>query len=1072
MSSHNSDDTPPEFSTHENDKTEFVSREADALSEGDSSLFKTQVGSEFRLGPYRIIKELGRGGMGIVYLAEDQDLKRQVALKVLPPTFGTAPAMLARFKREAEVASRLDHPNICGVLRVGETDGKHWIAMRHIVGDGLDEMLRSDESMSRLSSSISSRTVGGMPSELAAKLTTLETVAKALQVAHDAGVVHRDLKPGNIIVNEQREPVVLDFGLAVDLQDGDGVALTQSGDVLGTPYYMAPEQIRGETNRADHRVDIWAMGVMLFEMVTGIRPFDGATRDALYRSILEDEPPQLRKYLPHAPKDLQTIIETALAKQTEKRYASASALAEDLRALMEIRPIHARPVGIVEKTVKMARRRPALATLILALIVILPTIAALLTSRAKDQEKIGAALEQARTQIKSEVTEGRLRAARSALVAGRQIAKESTWQSDLESRIAALEDDEKARTILLDDDSDPQGHMAVKFLKNLVKRRPADTSPHVWLALAYSKQGRQNKAREELAKLPQGKVYLATFNLDSDALAKEEPQSHLRGMFEVMLLSMRGRSLASLQRLERLMESGANQPALAWVAAEQATRIQDFRAALAYASKAKSLMGELTPLQLGRYSVHLRRAGLTDLALKSAEEAHARLPQNPFLRVHLATAYADAGKEEQAVAAYKSLIADEPNLGVAYRNYASVLIEQEEYQAALSISKRSIELDKTDPGVWVNHAAVQQKLGKSKEALASLDQAIRLRPNFPFAMHNRATCLKDLGRLEEAKDAAQAALKLKPDYPECHYTLGAIYLAQGKDAEGLSAFEKAAELQPSLSIVHEGIGTIHLRANRFAKALTSYQAALKSNPTAHMAWVHLTLVYEGLGDLPKALEAGKQAIIFYPTDIQANLNYGSALIHAQQLDEAIHVFQNLLDVAPKEDRIFLMLATLLAAKDTPMATGFLLCLEGRKSPFFQHIQQFTEPLVAGTAGQSEDHILIQVCQLRSEIGSKKLSEEQSKRLKELAERFETLPKGKTSPERASNLAAAYTLARLLEQESAWPGETSSSLKKLLSQEIADRDAAWKQSAAEIKENRDQAARKIRQSAGVPGSKPS
>jgi len=341
-----------------------------------------------RFGNYSLLREVGRGGQGVVYLAEDTGLHRKVALKMLAGAAKQSPSMRSRLQREAETASRLDHPGICGVHEIGEVEGVPYIAMQYVRGATLSDML--DESRSgqasddsfflsmSLSISEDPESVAGTPDsplepeedeattytgparkdEMLDVVRLVERTAHALHVAHEAGLVHRDIKPGNIMVTPEGTPVILDFGLARDVED-EGHTLTHTGQILGTPAYMAPEQISNERTLIDRRVDVYALGVTLFECLTLNRPFEAPTREQLYQKILTAAPPNPRRLNPRLPRDLQTVIEVALDRDPDRRYQTAEALAEDLRRVQTYEPILARPAGLITRARKWARRNPA-----------------------------------------------------------------------------------------------------------------------------------------------------------------------------------------------------------------------------------------------------------------------------------------------------------------------------------------------------------------------------------------------------------------------------------------------------------------------------------------------------------------------------------------------------------------------------------------------------------------------------------------------------------------------------------------------------------------------------------------
>ncbi len=333
-----------------------------------------------QIGPYRLLRELGRGGQSVVYLAEDPRLQRKVALKVLPATLLASDRAKERFRREAELAAKLDHPGICVVLEHGQHDGMPYIAMRLVEGESLAEHIataqaRSDESeeLTYLDLSTSPDTDESdeqqRPGDRSAPgrrevmriARLLEQTARALHSAHEQGLLHRDVKPGNIMVTPQGDPVILDFGLARD-EFRDGKSITLSGDLMGTPAYMSPEQLLAQRIRLDRRSDVYSLGVTAYECLTLTRPFDAPTREAMYQRILTGEVPDPRRLNPAIPRDLRVILEKAMDKDRERRYPTALAFAEDLRRLAAFEPITARPVGPGLRLRRWGRRHPALAT--------------------------------------------------------------------------------------------------------------------------------------------------------------------------------------------------------------------------------------------------------------------------------------------------------------------------------------------------------------------------------------------------------------------------------------------------------------------------------------------------------------------------------------------------------------------------------------------------------------------------------------------------------------------------------------------------------------------------------------
>jgi serine/threonine protein kinase len=368
------------------------------------------------LGDFEVLDELGRGGMGVVYRARQISLGREVALKVLPDYTQRGPMAIQRFRNEARAAARLQHTHIVPIYAQGEHDGTFFYAMELIEGASLDSAIRertrllspSNPALSAtptaLRRSDATAETAALTEEAAAPDTsaTRETsaivdpralrrtradyrhlarllagVADGLEHAHAAGVVHRDIKPQNLLVGVDEHLHITDFGLA---RLADAPQITLSGEVMGTPAYLSPEQARADLGAIDGRTDIYSLGVTLYELLTLRRPFQGETREQILTGIKELEPATPRSLDEHIPRDLQTICLKAMEKNPARRYATAAAMAEDLRRFADQRPILSRPAGPITKAVKWCRRHKAASTAMAAACLVLILAAGLAVS--------------------------------------------------------------------------------------------------------------------------------------------------------------------------------------------------------------------------------------------------------------------------------------------------------------------------------------------------------------------------------------------------------------------------------------------------------------------------------------------------------------------------------------------------------------------------------------------------------------------------------------------------------------------------------------------------------------------
>ncbi len=350
-------DSPESDESIDYSPSQFQTRDSDADSEGVKTLETPK-----KIGHYDIDAVLGSGGMGQVFKGYDSNLKRFAALKIL---HAETPQLNRRFAQEARLQAKIDHPNVCKVYEVGEVDGKHFIAMQFIAGKTLRDAAKE--------------------LKLEEKLRIIKQVAEALHSAHKEGLIHRDIKPTNIMVVKNEEgiwqPYILDFGLA---REQETAGLTLSGIVVGTPHYMAPEQARGDTTHLDRRTDVYGLGATLYELLSGRTPYPGKSSAEVLIKVLQEDPDPIRKIDPSIPVDLETIVMKCMQKEPQLRYQSAKELYEDLQRYLDGDPITARPVRLSERLIKKARKnKVATVSIAGALMITLILLSALIWVQTK-----------------------------------------------------------------------------------------------------------------------------------------------------------------------------------------------------------------------------------------------------------------------------------------------------------------------------------------------------------------------------------------------------------------------------------------------------------------------------------------------------------------------------------------------------------------------------------------------------------------------------------------------------------------------------------------------------------------
>jgi len=389
-----------------------------------------------RLGEYVLVRRLGEGGMGQVFLGKQESLDRDVALKILRPEFQASPSAAARFRREAQTVARLRHDHIVAVHAMGEENGVRFIAMEFVAGRNLDEVLAAE-------------TATGGPPPLERVLRWTAEISRALAHAHAHGIVHRDVKPSNIRITPEGRARLLDFGLARDVTSDVG-SLTAT--FAGSPHYAAPEQLSGAL--LDARADVYGLGATLYQCLTGRVPFPGRTLDQVIRRALLEEVLPPRRLDPALPRAVDVVVLKALAKDPDARYASAEAFAHDLEALREGRPIRARPPSPLARARRFARANPRKVAAALLLVAAVATVMGTLAWRGAAEER------QRRAEARAAVDEARGRVAELGAL------REKT--AEAEHQLARLREEQLARYFT------PEEHVEFDRIEALAKAAARD----------------------------------------------------------------------------------------------------------------------------------------------------------------------------------------------------------------------------------------------------------------------------------------------------------------------------------------------------------------------------------------------------------------------------------------------------------------------------------------------------------------------------------------------------------------------------------------------------------------------
>jgi serine/threonine-protein kinase len=744
--------------------------------------------------------------MGVVYRARQEGLQRVVALKMILNGAYAGPEERARFRTEAEAVARLDHSHIVQIHEVGEAAGRPYFSLEYVEGGSLADALR------------------GVPLPGRQAVELVVPLARAMDYAHQQGVIHRDLKPANVLLTRDGLPKITDFGLAKRLRDEPEAARgsdhTPSGAILGTPSYMAPEQATGKVRQLGPAADVYSLGAILYELVTGRPPFQAASpADTLLRVIAE-EPVAPRRLQPKVPRDLETICLKCLEKDPPKRYATAHALADDLQRFLNGEPIQARPVGLWVHAVKAARRRPALTGL---LGVSAAATVALLIGGAIYNARLEAALQEARAE--------RVRAEESFQQARQAVDDYFTRVS--ESRLLQVPGMQPLRQELLED--------ALKYYQNFIRQRGDDPALAAELARAYYRVGRIHSwigsMADALADQRQGRALW-------EKLVKENPTST---PFRVGLAQCCG--------------------GIAWLQAKTPQRAE----ALESYQQVRSLWQDLVRENPNELSFQTRLATVChDIAnLQAALDQQIEAAQSYQQALAILQPAADKNRDAPVVQEYLArLYAD-----IATRRFEQGQLPEalQLYQQAQAIKQKLVATNPADSqyrdllaNTVRSIGLVQVRSGKRAEALRSFEEARVL--------------------WQELADKHPEVSQYQERLAHAYDSLGGLHWQNKQGAEALCYFHQAHAIQEKLvdrnrdvirlredlGLSCNHLGQVYRATAKPAEALRYYQQAcairkqlLQDEPTNRRFQSELALYYGGLGNLLRSTGQPAEALRIY-----------------------------------------------------------------------------------------------------------------------------------------------------------------------------------------------------------------
>jgi serine/threonine-protein kinase len=810
------------------------------------------VGELPHLPGYEVEVVLGHGGMGVVYKARQCALDRLVAVKMLLAGPLAGPQELERFHRETAALARLRHPNIVQVYDAGEVEGRPYFSMELVEGGSLAQKLSGTPQPAR---------------QAAALLTTL---AEAIHAAHQSGILHRDLKPANILLAADGTPKIADFGLAAPLEGGAG--LTQSGVPVGTPSYMAPEQARGETRAIGPAVDVYALGAILYELLTGRPPFRAETAAQTLRQVVDQEPAPPSRLNAVVPRDLETICLKCLHKAPARRYAGARELADDLGRFMAGTPIQARRVGVAERAAKWTRRRPAVALLLAALAVMAGSAAGVgLWLRHQEADRRAAKARQ-----EAEARE----AIETALSRADDRRREERWP---EALLILTE----AETHLAEADSPPleqrlrQAQSDVRIAADLERVR--ESSP-LQSDGDVDYQQRAAEYREVFAR--------AGLRTDDDpgAVADFIRTSAIR---DQLIAAVEDRALVAYMLgddplLGRLLEVARSvDPEPRWENRFRQLAAWRNRGQLEQLAADAFKTSPAPPAhQLALLGCLLRHSGPESSGIQLLGEACRRQPGNFWLNREMGNTLLKAGHTGDSLAYYRAALALRPDNAGVHEGLGNALFSAGQNDEALAVFRRAVELPPRSRSSRQRLVSALARSGRWVEAADECRRSLKVDPTDPLPPLRLGIALYGDGRHEGATAACREATEADPNAAAAHYYLGLALMPLGRHEEAITAFRKVTELWPNNGNARDLLAQELAAVGRPGEAIAEFRTAIDRNPTNDVCYRDLGTLLRKQGQPAAAAAAFRKAADLHPQHPESWDGLAAALLDQGHFAEA------------------------------------------------------------------------------------------------------------------------------------------------------------------------------------------
>ena len=865
------------------------------------------------IGRYQLIEEIGRGGMATVYRAHDPRFKRDVAIKLMTLDLLQDPTLKARFEREAQTIAALEHPSIVPVYDFGEEDGRPYLVMRLMNASTLDHRLKQGHLSIAETSAI------------------LNRIGSALERAHERGVVHRDLKPSNIMFDDYGDAFLADFGIARLTES----AVTLTGDsVIGTPAYMSPEQIHGD-KAIDGRSDIYALGVICFEMLTGERPYTDATPAKVMMRHIMDPVPDIRKVKPDLPQGVEALIANTMAKDPDERYQTPHEMTDTLSAISKLGEIATPPVASPEQADK--EESPTTEPAVPEDETIAPAaVAAALATTQEEPEETG--IEGPPTpRVDDEVdfpeTEVLVPSFVGEEIPQTEIAVPSFVSQEPDSQVepGTVEDEQGPNWLLI-------GIGAIVVIVVI----GAVIGGGIFLISQFSGDDEEDQAASvttsEADERPTSRptaTAAAPEQLPGDVPVDEldeearfvQAEEHLESFHQALDQENWDAALAAIEQAISLV------PENPWFLREQAFllyTLDEFDPALERINQAISLEPEEGSFFETR-SLILWKMGDLETAFDDGIRAIELDGATDATYANLGDIYRELGNHDSALESFNIAIGMNPSSAEHYNGRAQVLEEIGDYETAVEDLTVAIELD--PDAIWYLDQLANIVMWGLEEPLRAVEiysVMVEREPDNAWHFLNRGIAKRELDDIEGSLTDLNTAIELEPEETWFYTELAWTHYAAGNVDEAISTFTRAIEIDPG------DPESYYQRANFFyydledlGAALEDYNKAIELEPDAGWRYLERAFVFLDLGDIDAALTDLETGISFDPEDIGLYIEKGNLLADLGDIDAAIHEFDRAIEVDPFNPSAFEHKAVLLwdfGEYDAALAT-FERCLE-------------------------------------------------------------------------------------------------------------------------------------------------